>query len=117
MLADTSPVRFARTIATTLHETLSDSDAFAGATEFLPSHTVPADWQYPEDVDAWLNALQEATPYTSFTIRSVPLAPATAAGAPASPDLTRALDQRAQDLGAGTQPEPSASGREPGRAL
>ena len=117
VLADTSAARLARTIATTLHETLSDSDAFAGATEFLTAHTAPADWQYPEDVDAWLNALLEATPYPSFSIQSVPLGPTILAGAPASPELTQALDQRAQDLSADTEPGPAASGREPGRAL
>lgn len=108
VLADISVVRLARTIATTLYETLSDSDAFAGATEFLTSHPAPADWQYPEDVNAWLNALQEATPYPSFSIQSIPVRPLAADKTPAGSALAHALDQRAQDLGAAAGNEPSA---------
>lgn len=73
VLAHSNPVTLARQIATMLHETLSDSDAFAGATEFLSSHSTPADWQSPEDVDRWMDALREATPLPSFSLQRIPV--------------------------------------------
>lgn len=104
VLADTSPVRLARTLATTLHETVVDSDAFVGAVEFLESHPGPADWLRPEDVDAWLNALHEATPYPAFSIQTVPVSQAAAGSM-----LAQTLDQRAQALDGHEDVRPTGS--------
>ncbi|WP_217134137.1 hypothetical protein [Leucobacter chinensis] len=53
---------------------LEDSDAYAGATEFLQSNPPPQDWVEPRDVDDWLEALREATPHPSFSFYRVPIA-------------------------------------------
>ncbi len=74
VIADRSPVSLARTMAVTIHEMLEDSEAFAGATEFLQSNPPPQDWVEPRDVDDWLEALREATPHPSFSFHQVPLA-------------------------------------------
>lgn len=92
VVASASPLRVVHMLATTLHDALKDSDAFAGATEFLQTHVDPANWNTPEDVDAWLDALREATPFPTFSIHTVTL-PST------SPTpLREALEQRARDL-------------------
>lgn len=65
VIADRSPVSLARTMAVTIHEMLEDSDAYAGATDFLQSNPPPQDWVEPRDVDDWLEALREATPHPS----------------------------------------------------
>ncbi|KUF06093.1 hypothetical protein AUL38_14455 [Leucobacter sp. G161] len=52
-------------MAVTIHEMLEDSDAYAGATDFLQSNPPPQDWVEPRDVDDWLEALREATPHPS----------------------------------------------------
>lgn len=92
VVASASPLRVAHTLATTLHALLRDSDAFAGATEFLRTHVDPADWNTPEDVDAWLEALREAAPFPTFSIHAVTLPAASPA------PLRDALDQRARGL-------------------
>jgi hypothetical protein len=66
VIADASATAMARRLATVLHETLSDRDAFAGATEFLETHRSPDEWKGPEDVGAWLDDLRAATPYPAF---------------------------------------------------
>lgn len=73
VIADRSPVTLARTMAVTIHEMLEDSDAYAGATEFLQSNPPPQDWVEPRDVDDWLEALREATPHPSFSFHRVPI--------------------------------------------
>lgn len=73
VIADRNPVTLARTVAVTIHEMLEDSEAFAGATEFLQSNPPPQDWVLPEDVDAWLEALREATPHPAYSFHHVPL--------------------------------------------
>ncbi len=49
-----------------------DSPAYAGAPEFLESNPPPQDWVLPEDVDAWLEALREATPYPAYSFHQIP---------------------------------------------
>jgi hypothetical protein len=67
VIADRNPVAVARAVAVTIHEMLEDSEVYAGATEFLQSNPSPQDWVLPEDVDAWLEALREATPYPVYS--------------------------------------------------
>jgi len=74
VITDRSPVTLARTMAVTIHEMLEDSDAYAGATEFMQSNPPPQDWVEPRDVDDWLEALREATPHPSFSFHRVPTA-------------------------------------------
>lgn len=100
VIADRNPVTLARTMAVTIHEMLEDSDAYAGATEFLQSNPPPQDWVEPRDVDDWLEALREATPHPSFSFHRVP----TAGGADGTNydvvnrDLGQALREREQAL-------------------
>ena len=56
-----------------LHAELAGSDAFHGAQQFLNEHTGPEDWRFAEDVDDWLNALSESTPYPRVTLTQQPL--------------------------------------------
>lgn len=74
VIADRSPVALARTMAVTIHEMLENSDAYAGATEFLQSNPPPQDWTEPREVGDWLEALREATPHPSFSFHRVPIA-------------------------------------------
>lgn len=69
VLVDTHPVRLARNVAETLHALLGDTDAFAGGQEFLNRHLPQHEWITPEDVDAWLDALQAESPYPAFFIQ------------------------------------------------
>lgn len=73
VIADRNPVAVARAVAVTIHEILEDSEAYAGATEFLQSNPPPQDWVLPEDVDAWLEALREATPHPAYSFHRVPM--------------------------------------------
>ena len=73
VIADRNPVVLARAVAVTIHEMLEDSEAYAGATEFLQSNPPPQDWVLPEDVDAWLEALREATPHPAYSFHRVPM--------------------------------------------
>ena len=57
-----------------IHEMIDDSPAYAGAPEFLESNPPPQDWVLPEDVDVWLDALREATPYPAYSFHQVPVA-------------------------------------------
>lgn len=72
VIADRNPVTMARVMATTIYDMMDDSPAFAGATEFLESHASPVDWEWPEDVDDWLEELREATPYPAFSFHQIP---------------------------------------------
>lgn len=72
VIADRNPVTLARVMATTIHEMMDDSPAFEGATEFMESHASPADWEWPEDVDDWLEELREASPYPAFSFHQIP---------------------------------------------
>ncbi|MGO1809712.1 MAG: hypothetical protein ACTHZN_03860 [Canibacter sp.] len=71
VIADRNPVTLARTMATTIHDMIDDSPAYAGAPEFLESNPPPQDWVLPEDVDAWLEALREATPYPAYSFHRI----------------------------------------------
>lgn len=116
VLADTSSVRLARTIATLLYETLRDSDAFADGPGFLAAQTSPDEWQYAEDVDAWLEALRAATSFPTFYLDAIPVGQATPV---TGPSLVEALEQREQRLNgpSGVVPPPSTPGTPHGRAL
>ena len=72
VIADRNPVTLARTMAVMIHEMIDDSPAYEGATEFLESNPPPQDWVLPEDVDDWLEALREATPYPSYSFHQIP---------------------------------------------
>lgn len=73
-LVDRDPVALTRRIATLLHENLAhDADGFAGATDFLDTHPGPQQWVTPEDVDAWLDALQAETPTPAVSIQQFAL--------------------------------------------
>lgn len=93
-----SAASLARVVATTIHDEMtSDSDSYAGATEFLNSNPPPQDWATPEDVDHWLEALREATPHPAITFYQIPT--------PGGPDgiggtvvATRHMDGTAQEL-------------------
>lgn len=73
VIADRNPVMLARTMAVMIHDMIEDSHAYAGAPEFLESNPPPQDWILPEDVDAWLEALREATPHPAYSFHQVPL--------------------------------------------
>lgn len=100
VIADRNPVTLARVMATTIHDMMDDSPAFQGATEFMESHSSPADWAWPEDVDDWLEELREATPYPAFSFHQIP----TIGGADgtnrtvANRYLEHALRERERDL-------------------
>lgn len=72
VIADRNPVTLARTMAVMIHEMIDDAPAYEGATEFLESNPPPQDWVLPEDVDDWLEALREATPYPSYSFHQIP---------------------------------------------
>lgn len=73
IIADRSPVVVARAAALAIHEMITDPDVYAGATDFLETQKPPQDWRTPEDVDAWLEALQQSTPYPAFSFHRVPV--------------------------------------------
>lgn len=73
VIADRNPVTLARTMATMIHDMIDDSPAYAGAPEFLQSNPPPQDWVLPEDVDAWLEALREATPHPAYSFHQIPI--------------------------------------------
>ncbi|UOQ56383.1 hypothetical protein MUN78_11930 [Leucobacter allii] len=89
VIADANATAMTRRLATVLHETLSDRNAFAGATEFLETHRSPDGWKGPEDVVAWLDDLRAATPYPAFWY---------------------------EQIGIGNAPESAAESREPATA-
>ena len=71
VIADRNPVTLARTMAVMIHDMIDESPAYVGATEFLESSPPPQDWVLPEDVDDWLEALREATPYPSYSFHQI----------------------------------------------
>lgn len=73
VIADRNPVTLARTMATMIHDMIDDSPAYEGAPEFLESNPPPQDWVLPEDVDAWLEALREATPHPAYSFHQIPI--------------------------------------------
>lgn len=106
VIADRSPVALARTMAVTIHEMLENSDAYAGATEFLQSNPPPQDWVEPRDVDNWLEALREATPHPSFSFHRV----STAGGADGTnySFVNRYLEQALREREQALAEEPSS---------
>jgi hypothetical protein len=62
-----------RNAATMVFEEMRDSDAFDGATDFLRSHSEPAQWEHARDVDDWLQALAEVSPYPRVTLTQLPI--------------------------------------------
>lgn len=107
VIADRNPVAVARAVAVTIHEMLEDSEAYAGATEFLQSNPPPQDWVLPEDVDAWLEALREATPHPAYSFHQVPLT----GGADGTNHtaVNRYLEHALQEREAALTPDPSPS--------
>lgn len=73
VIADRNPVTLARSLALTIHEMLADTNLYVGATEFLQEQPPPQDWALPEDVDDWLEALRDGTPYPSYSFHQVPI--------------------------------------------
>ncbi|MGO3658144.1 hypothetical protein ACT3TB_07955 [Micrococcaceae sp. AOP34-BR2-30] len=118
VIVDRSPVALARTVAVTIHEMLEDSEAYTGATEFLQSNPPPQDWVLPEDVDAWMEVLREATPYPAYSFHRVP----TTGGADGTNHtvVNRYLQHARQEREEALAPDPSPStvaGRSAGRHL
>lgn len=95
VIADRNPVTLARTMAVMIHEMIDDSPAYTGSPEFLESNPPPQDWRLPEDVDDWLEALREATPYPAYSFHQVP----TSGGADGTNHtvVNRYLDSALQD--------------------
>ncbi|MGN7860922.1 hypothetical protein ACTJI8_10100 [Microbacterium sp. 22303] len=89
---------FVRALAQEVFEELSSSDAYAGATEFLSTHRRPQEWRTPEDVDAWLDALREATPHPRVTVTQIPLNEAASVGHDVGQLISAALQRREEDL-------------------
>lgn len=73
VIADPHSTVVVRAAALAIHEMLNDPYAYDGATDFLETQKLPQDWRTPEDVDAWLEALRESTPYPAFSFHHVPV--------------------------------------------
>lgn len=73
VIADRNPVTLARSMALAIHEMISIEDLYAGATDFLNEQPPPQDWEWPEDVDRWLDDLREATPYPAYSFHQIPI--------------------------------------------
>lgn len=110
VIVDRSPVTLARAVAVAIHDMLEDSAAYAGATGFLESNPPPQEWVLPEDVDAWLEALREATPHPSFSFHHVP----TTGGVDGTNHtvVDRFLQQALQERQKGLTPDTTFSGDE-----
>ena len=106
----------ARRVATQLYEELAESEAFAGGDEVIDKHTPIQQWNTPEDVDQWLEALAEETPMPRATITRLPVADLTGPGGQYGRDLSSALARRASQLAAG-EAAPSRSDAGPAREL
>lgn len=76
---------------------LLDADLYAGAVDFLASHSSPDQWRWPEDVDAWLEALREFTPYPAFSLHQVEIPPRSTAGPAPTTPTTRVRDAQDRD--------------------
>lgn len=119
VIADRSPVALAHTMAVMIHEMIEDASAYAGATDFLESNPPPQDWVLPEDVDDWLEALREATPYPSYSFHQIP----TTGGADGTNrtvvnrHLDNALQRREESLSAETPNDPTHQPPGPARSL
>lgn len=94
----------ARQLAEEVYQELADSEAFAGGEEFLRAHAPLSEWRTPADVDRWLEALREATPYPQVTLTQLPLAEVPPVGQQASRQIASALIRRESDLHQGTAP-------------
>jgi len=57
-----------------IYAEISDSDAWAGAGEFLEDHPGPQSWVTYDDASQWLQALQRSSPLPAVTIRPCDLA-------------------------------------------
>lgn len=113
-----SPVTLARVVAVTIHEMLQDSDAYAGATEFLESTPPPQDWILPEDVDRWLETLRNETPHPAFSFHQVPLTGGADGTnrAVVNRHLQQVLHERAEQVALDEHPGES-NGPQPGRHI
>lgn len=118
VIADRHPVALARAVALTIHEMLVDPHLYAGATQFLAEQPPPQDWLQPEDVDRWLDALQETTPYPAYSFHQVPIT----GGVDGTNHLAvnRHLEQALQERERALAPddlEASSPRSDPGRSL
>ncbi|MDQ1128980.1 hypothetical protein [Microbacterium sp. SORGH_AS_0888] len=98
VLAHDSPVVVAHATALAIHEVLEDSPAYVGASEFLETHRGPRDWRTPEDVDAWLEALREATPHPAYSFHQIPVGGGNEKGDDAAASLHHAMQERERAL-------------------
>lgn len=112
VLVDSDSVRLTRKLATTLHEHLDGDPGFVGAAESLEHHTSPSQWQTPEDVDAWLEALNESTPYPAVSIQHLAMGAPPPGPTPAEPPAAEADRATETDsIAAATNAEPAAQAR------
>ncbi|MBL3686194.1 hypothetical protein D3248_04395 [Leucobacter zeae] len=120
VIADRNPVTLARSVALTIHDMLTDADLYAGAAEFVETLPPPQDWVWPEDVDDWLEALRESTPYPAYSFHRVPVSGGVdgtnhTAVARHLEDALRAREQALTGEPAEAPAPPPAAGRELGR--
>ncbi|MGX9349126.1 hypothetical protein [Microbacterium sp. KNMS] len=118
VIADRNPVTLARSVALTIHDMLTNADLYAGAAEFVETLPPPEDWVWPEDVDDWLEALRESTPYPAYSFHRVPVSGGVDGTnhTAVTRHLEDALRAREQAL-TGEPAEPSASPPAAGREL
>lgn len=118
VIATRHPVTLARSVALTIHDMLTNADLYAGAAELVQTLPPPEDWARPEDVDDWLEALRESTPYPAYSFHRVPVSGGVDGTdyLPVSRHLEAALHAREQAL-TGEPAEPSASPPAAGREL
>lgn len=102
VLADPDPTALARAIALLLHQRITEAPTSDTLARFLEEHPPAQDWADPQDVDDWLDALRETTPFPSVSFHEVPIS-----GGADGTDRTRAvrmltaaLARRGQELDA-----------------
>ncbi|MFI8631257.1 hypothetical protein ACIGEP_01500 [Microbacterium sp. NPDC077663] len=98
VLTHDSAVVVAHATALAIHEMLEDSPAYVGAAQFLATHRVPQDWHTPEHVDAWLEALREATPHPAYSFHQIPVGAGIDKGNEAATSLHHAMQERERTL-------------------